>query len=713
MKKRLVALLLVLTLVIGTAATSVMAGEGLTQDYMSKVILGIKNKLEIGDEFTNFNYDYYDYSGSGIWYFDWQTADYTKYISVECDEDMHIMSYYLSTNEQKTGAPNHTKAELLPVAEKAVYKLCPELEGHIAYESASYSSWRSAYNYYFVREENGVKMPDNRVSVMIGYLDENVYNFNCSWDYEVKIVPAENIMTEAEAAEKAGEAVEMTLRYYIGWDEAGNKTVFLAYTPDKPYVAVDAVSGEIYEEKEYWDRGGANSATKTEAADTVACNDEAATGFKATLSDAELEKIADLEKLISSEDAVKVVTENESLYIDPNVNMTNVTLRQSSASYYWRVQMKDARLTDHESGDYYRGSAYANVDAVTGELLSFSATVPQYYNYEDDKMPEELKTVKYTKAQCRELAEKFLEKTSPERFASSELGDEYETRILSYDYKIGMPTYGGYHFGYVRVNQGIQLQANYLSCSIDAVSGKIFEYSAVWDDELVLPATDNVIGEKSAFESYIGYDGFDLVYELITDYSTEENFYGYDSKTSTRLVYRTEINPNYVDAFTGKQLNYIGQPYEKNSTELAYTDIAGTKYERAITLLADMGAGFEGSEFKPDDVISRDEFAKLASMVPGVYTYNYDLKGGIRLTRRFAAKALVSWLGYGDIAKFDIYKTGFSDNKKIGADYRGYVALANVYGLMDAYTDNEFRPTESVTRGEAADLLIRYINIAK
>lgn len=713
MKKRLFALLLALVMVIGTTATGASAGDGLTQDNMSKVILAIKNKLEIGDEYTVFNYDYYDYSGSGTWSFNWQTEDYSKYISAECDEDMHLIYYYGYTQNRTGSAPTVTKAEFLPKAEAAVYRFAPEMEGHIEYVSANYNSWNSAYTYNFVRSENGIRMPDNSVNIQISYLDGSVTNFSASWDYDVVVEEPDSILTEDAAAAKLSDKIKMTLRYYLGYDEQGNRKAFLAYTPDKSYIAVDAATGEIYEEKIYWDRDN-GAMSKNEAAMDSVATEEATGGFQATLSEAELQKIQELEDLISSEEAVAVVTGNEMLYIDPNVNMTNVNLRQSGGRYYYRVQMRDARTVDYSSGDYYRGSCNANVDAETGEILYFSATVPQYYDYDDNKMPAELKTVKYTKAECQEIMEKFLGSVSPTRFASSELGDdEYETRLIDYQYNDGdyKYTYGGYHFGYVRVNEGVQLQANYLNGDVDAVSGKIFNYNCNWNDDLVLPSTKGVIDEKAALNSYLGYDGFDLVYELVTDYTTEENFYGYNSKTSTRLVYRTAISPYYVDAFTGKQLNYNGQEYVKVSTSYEYTDIEGTEYERAIELLADMGAGFEGTEFKPDQVITRAEFVYLAQQVPGLSTYSYELKGVSPLTRRIAAKTMIGWLGYGQLAQFDIFKTGYSDNAKIGADYRGYVALAKAYGLMGAYQDNRFAPTEKVTRGEAAQMLINMLNV--
>ena len=58
----------------------------------------------------------------------------------------------------------------------------------------------------------------------------------------------------------------------------------------------------------------------------------------------------------------------------------------------------------------------------------------------------------------------------------------------------------------------------------------------------------------------------------------------------------------------------------------------------------------------------------------------------------------------------DIYKTGYSDEKKIKKENIGAVALCKGLDIMGAKSGKKFKPTSAITRGEAADLVIRMMS---
>ena len=59
MKKRIIAFVLTLVLAIGSlGGVGVMAETGLNEDNMKEMILLVKEKFSIGDEYTEFDYDY-------------------------------------------------------------------------------------------------------------------------------------------------------------------------------------------------------------------------------------------------------------------------------------------------------------------------------------------------------------------------------------------------------------------------------------------------------------------------------------------------------------------------------------------------------------------------------------------------------------------------------------------------------------------------------
>lgn len=706
MKKRLLALVLVFALVLGgqTGHITKASAAQITESNMSSTILKLKNKLKIGDEFTSTDYNYYEGTNGTTWNFYWNTEDYSKSMNVTCDGYGRI-SYVYSYSAQDRTVPVYTSDELKEYAEKFVYEIVPETKGHLVLESVSPSIYNCSYTYTFYRIENGIKMPDNYVSISINFTDRSLNNFNAEWLYDVKIPSASGLISKDEASEKIGKKVDMELSYYITYDEEGNEKAFLAYTPDTSYIAVDAKSGEIYKEKSYWNRSkGMDNATASEMAD-----EGKASGFNATLSEAELALIDELKNIIPAETVVKNLKANKSLLIEASMNTATWNLtNDGEGNYYWSIRMRDNRPYDWENNDTYRAYAYAYVNAKTGELLSFNSSVKSYYEFTD----EEVKTVKanYKKSECKKIFADFVNTVNKDRFTQTKLASTTKTHEIAYNEAKNKYTYAGFAFVYDRYYKGIEVNGNRISGAVDAVTGKIFSYSFNWNDEVKLPEPENIISEKDALKAYLGYDGYDLVYEVVTDY--EDGAYYADAVQSIRLVYRTQISPYYVDAFSGKQLNYSGTEYVNTKTGYNYTDIAGHKYEHSIELLASMGAGFESTEFKPDKAITEAEFAVLMNRINMYFKYyNADESSQGKLSREEAAKTIVTVLGYDKVAQLDIFKTGFTDEKKIGKNYLGYVAIAEGLGLVSADSKGKFNPSKSLTRGEAADLLIKALGV--
>ena len=240
------------------------------------------------------------------------------------------------------------------------------------------------------------------------------------------------------------------------------------------------------------------------------------------------------------------------------------------------------------------------------------------------------------------------------------------------------------------------------------MTGKVYSYNVRWSDAK-LPSTKGVIGEKKAFDSYMSYDGYDLVYELVSNTKNTGSLMGYEKEEAVRLVYSKSISPAYVDAFTGKQLNYNGQDYEKTRTDFEYNDIAGSKYEKAILILAGMGIGLPGESFMPDQTITKAEFLKYAQgfgMLNNRYDETEEETDDVKLSRETVAKEAVKLLGYESIANLDIYRLDYKDADKVGSEYKGFVAIAGGLELIAPDKKGEIKPAKEFTRGEAAELLL-------
>ena len=114
----------------------------------------------------------------------------------------------------------------------------------------------------------------------------------------------------------------------------------------------------------------------------------------------------------------------------------------------------------------------------------------------------------------------------------------------------------------------------------------------------------------------------------------------------------------------------------------SYTDVAPTAwYNNAVSTLSRMGilGGYEDGTFRPNDSITRAEFAKIA----------------------------VSFFEYEDISAENIFT-----DVAAGSWYENFVAVAAKLGLIEGYAGNVYRPNESITRAEACTIINRTLGRA-
>ena len=739
MKKRFLAVLMALVLAFSafTGFAPVEAEYALTEEKMKEVLIAVKGKLDIPDEFTEFDYSFNEYTGEGRYYFNWSNEDGNERISVNADANGRIFSYsrydYSSSSANEGKMPTYIGEELLPKAEEWIYRVEPKLKGKLDLKRCSYSAYNKRYSFGFVRIENGIDMNDNSVSITMDAFNAKVMSYSLNWNFEVSIPKVTAPITKEAAASLAGEKVGMQLEYRLTYDKDGKEKVFLAYNPDRTYIAIDAKTGKAYLEKNYWGSGTDFDEGFNDAEMTAAENSEDSysyNGKSVRLSDAEIKKIGDIKDIITAEQAVNLIKNNKRLYIDPNLNKVTSRLYNNDGEYYWNLSLSDDRPVDYSKDynyrDYYRASASAQINAKTGKLIRFSATTKDYYDYTNEGSDKFV--ANFTSSQCKKLFEEFIKETDKDKADYVKKTNEYDRKVTIYynDSRKDYDKVGGYSYTYGRYYKDIPFSANYISGAVEATTGKVTNYYVNWTDAK-LPEPKNLIGEKKAFESYIACDGFDLIYELVNKYDNSDKYYGVEKEVKARLVYRTAISPNFIDAFTGKRVDWSGEEYKPAGVSYKYTDIAGTKYERSIKLLADMGLGFDGEEFKPAQKITNEEFEKLlaGNYSPYVRYYINDVAeeedeaddpdelipdDETKVTREEACALIIKALGGEKFAQMDIFKTGYSDEKKIKKENIGAVALCKGLEIMGAKSGKKFKPASAITRGEAADLVIRMMS---
>lgn len=727
------------------AVAAIAAGETLpsaaakdsSDKGLENAIKAIKAKITIPKEYSKFDYYYNDISsyGNARWILSWRNPADNSYIQVECDQAYRITSYNKYSYNEKSGViSTYLKKELKEKAEAFIKQIAPEIASSLEFLSSDYEGiYSGAYVYQYQRIENGIIFPDNYVLVRVDSVSGEVTGATINWLYDAKIPSAKPALTQKEATAALKKHLSMKLKYrtnnYQIYDSVGNSDIinaFLIYEPNLSYVSVDAASGEVYLNRSEW--------IQKEDERNMMDNAKGAAEAKAdsggiTLTEEELAKIKELESLISKEKAIELVTKNKSLYIDENLMSYNAYLSKSGgygsskSSYVWVIDLRDARPVDYEKDtDYYRAYANATVDAKTGKILSFYASVRG--NYDEKTGKWNTVKIKYTKEKAQQILEAFLQSEINSRFKKTKLVDSREDYVAYYK-ENNTPVYGGYYFKYNRFNEDVEFEYNGIYGAVDGVTGKIYQYRSTWYDSVAFESTKSAMSADKALEAYLAKEGYRLVYEVnevnIYDpnYRGDKKFYddseAYSVKYEVRLVYRPDINPPYISPFTGEQLNYDGSIYTKKEP-IRYVDIEDKPENREILLLADMGIGFEGDHFYPNKDITVSEFYQLIKQIGYGYYFDDDsAKANNRsITREELAYMFIDKLGLGKLAAINgIYTTGYADESSIQAEYLGAVALSKGINLMGAEADNRFNPKDHVTRAEAVPLILSFIRVQR
>mgnify|MGYP001335257154 CR=1 FL=1 len=705
-----------------------------TEKLLEAAIKAVKAKIQIPKDYSEFDYYYYGTSAysNNYWSLNWRNPENYSYIEVNLDKDNNFTYYsHYARTEMGRNIPSYLKKELKDDAEAFIKKIAPDVYKKLEYVDSSYNGiYSNTYTYNFQRIENGIIFPDNNVSVRLNASTGKVTSANIEWLYDVKIPSADIKLTKDQASNIIGDNLNMKLayktNYYRIFDNGENEVVkkaFLVYEPDKEYISVNANTGEVYLSRSEWVERSADDMDNKES---VKMDESNATGATKgdMLTEEEMDKIRELRQLITKDKAIEIVTTNPHLHIDKSLLTYSAylnklyTVKDEKNSYVWNITLRDEKPVDYSKDeDNYRAYANATVDAKTGKILSFYASLKDNYDRQTGKWVPV--NIKYDKEDGQKILVKFLKEQVKDRFDKSKLVEQNDGYIAYYK-EDNVPVYGGYSYRYNRFNEGVEFPYNGINGAVDGVTGKIYSYNVNWDDDIEFESPKNAMTAKEAFNHFINKDGFNLLYEINVinmydpNYKSDDHYYDYSEAYSVafeiRLVYRPDIYPNYISPFTGEQLDGRGEVY-KVSGSYKYNDIADNPDNREILLLTDMNIGFDGDEFKPEKAITEGEVTRLLEELGYWPTDSEDAKKPSKLiTKEEMAYELIKRLGLEKIANIKgIYTSGYADEDEINSKYLGAVALSKGLELFPNEEDNMFNPTDYINRREVVHLLFNYV----
>lgn len=543
MKKILSAILalLIATTTMSFAVNAASTNEP-TNEQLEKIIKIVKPKLDVPEQCSEF---YWNYTAKNAyedasWRLTWKTkTDNEKEaerVIVRCDENGNLTSYMHRKGITKYGSlPTYSKEELEKNAVDFISKVVPQAAANVKLESVNcYGIYSNQYTYKYVRYIDGYKFPDNYISIDVDYTSGRIASMSVNYDYEIDIKKYNSIIAPEKALEILGTRQKMQLEYMTKIEKIeGKNTVkaFLVYVPQEKYVAIDAETGEIYDTKSVWNVKNQDSITDaSEAGGSYVFDDYKAQekNESYSLTEEEANSVNILEGLIPKEEAIKAVTSNSYLYIDPaltaveatlkknNFSTENSTYQSDNGSYIWYIHFSNPVF----DGKYYsEANAFAEINAENGSLISYSCNLNDYIYYRENLA--DVPKVEYNKEKAQAIAEEFLKAYADSKFSNTIENEYYQTNVISRienGEDIISEVYGAHRFSYTRINEGVALNRNYINVGVDGVTGKIFSYNYNWWTNVEFESVNGIITPEQALAAYISNDGYGLIYEKNTTY---------------------------------------------------------------------------------------------------------------------------------------------------------------------------------------------------
>ena len=535
MKKILSAFLATLMLVCSISFASAQTVNEPTTEELEAIIKLVKPKIYVPEDCKEFTWRFNSKTAyrDASWSLAWQTDDSKTYsrVAVSCDENGNITSYTYNADNRIYGQlPKYLKSELKAKADDFLNKALPEAYANVKFESSyALGIYSGQYTYKYTRYIDGNIFPDNNITVSVDYITGDVVQMNASYDYSLETAKHDSIITPEKAREILGTRQKMNLKYLTKIDTDENtkeRTVkaYLVYVPEVSYLAVDAGTGEIYDTKSSWQviggaGGGSSNGVMMDKAEVESTRKES--GYE--LTEEEKAGVKELEGLITKGEAIKAVTGNKYLYIDPSLTAVDATLSKNysvektasyqndNGSYIWSVSFSNPVLDSK-----YYNNAYANatVNAENGELISFDCNLNNYVYYANNKL--DIPEIRFSIDEARAIGEDFLKETVPEKFESAEKSGDHAVNMISYaghTDSMKDTVYGAHTFNYRRVNEGIPFERNSISVGVDCVTGKIFSFNCNWWTNVEFESPKGAITPEMALECLLSFDGYGLVYE--------------------------------------------------------------------------------------------------------------------------------------------------------------------------------------------------------
>ncbi len=677
--KRIISVLLCVVLLV-----SLLPSVFATDSELTSLVKFAKGVLPVTSEYTEFESSKGENLGETVYSLMWSVPDSNKRIYCEILSSGEIVSYEISTDGKNSDfvSASFSHKEYLTLAENFIKKVNPKYSKELDFDGeVTVNSYSHLVRVYFNRKISDIPVYGNQVNFSLDKTTGEIIRMYMNFDISDKIETTEGTISEEVAKKKLFELFAPSLKYKKLYDE--NRAV-LVYEPKSRGDMIAARDGEKFVVTYL---GEDAPMLKDEAT----AEDSIAGGSNGSLNRAEIEAIEEIEKLLSK-DSIEAIIHKLTGTVVARYNLQSLHYVKTEKEAGEKIYHAIATL----KGD---GNTYGEVvlNAETGELLSL-------YSYDGS-----LSSVK------KKTDEEVMRKTA-ERFAKTHAPEQYEKAALSENSVQG-------RFVFTERVNGIEYAGNQISVYVNEKNGKVMSYSKNWEDGIEFDSAENLVSESDAYDAFVGTDGLEKYY-------IADGLSGYGTRKAEefRLIYKLSDDiPAYIDAKTGKPLNWDLKASEKEEEYKLQSDLKGHFAEKAVEKLLNNGVILSKKEkFSPNEAISRREMVYLLFMFERGYyieptdevmddlmreAQSREIVSASKTPatsvayREEAASVIVNLFGYKRAAAIPgIYKTGFSDEADISKAYVGAVAIAKGLGIINC-SGGKFAPRRAVTRGEFAVML--------
>jgi len=674
---------LILAVVIIFSGVTVFA-DSTASNKMQDALIRVKQKIDIPKEYTEFTPYSSQQNDETNYSFLWQTTEGNAHIEVSADAEGRILHYYSYDNSLKSDKKLTilSKDEIISIAESFLKKIAPEAfannNDRLVYDEASWYVNNLSYQLTFKRYRDGIEVKDNNASVNIKVYNDKAYirNAYINFNYKAEFNDAVNVIDDYVSKYKAAFPIELIYKdEYWGYNpkkEDNSNNVALVYrykNNEAGYILAE--SGETVTEdimdRIYFESSGA------------VAEDSINSARKEMLTEQEIKELDLVEGVISKADAELILKKLPYINFDKTLEFDYYNINKSNEKYYVSLSYKN------------NNNRYLSVtaDGATGEILNL-------YNRAYHKYNKETELSDAQKNDANKKIDEFL------KFATGE-------KLRNYEQQSENVSNWGVSRNFDRIVNGIRYIDDHIYVEFDNDANQITSYRLDYEDKDFKDA-HNVIDNATAYDKILNISPLKKVY-IQTD-----GIYNVCFTVTEQIM---------LDGVSGEK--YLDGASEKPE-EFKYSDIEDHWAKEKINKLAEIQIGFEGEKFNPDNPITQYDLLRLFGA--GIRYKSYldmdkdslydtlinesiltdaEKSPDSEVKRETACVYMIRFGGFEEVAKLnDIYKVKYADAHLISQEKIGYPAILTGMGVICG-SGGKLRPTESITRAEAAVMLYNYM----